>query len=1104
MAFDPDAPVVDVAAEAAVAPLVDADLQPTIDVQITQEIMDKAAELGTAQAMYEFVRNECEFQPYYGSQKGSVETLRQRAGNDYDLASLLIALLRASGIPARYGEGVVEMPAAQATSWLAVDDGQVAGSILFTNGMEGVSIVNSTTSCCLSNATPGCDNAAIEACVCALDSYCCNTAWDQFCVDEVDSFGCAMCNDFLQVVAVRARRIWVEAFVARGFGSPAWVPLDPALKGSDASDLGLDIPEEMGLDPRAFMEEYFDPASPSVTLPRPETPVELLEQDVADYLAVNHPGVTLDDVMRTRAIAKETLGILPASLPYTVRSRIGEFSAIPAARRYQIRFHLYRGATNLIDQTVNLPEVAGRKITISYVGATAADQATIDSYNGLLFTPPNLIAIRPLLKVGGQVAATGAAAVGAGVTHNSDMHFLAPVNGSGLPTNVVPAIFNTITAGELEAIGLSVHGATNPLALPADPNDVEGFIGQERFAKAMGYLDRTLLADDELGSLMHARVVHDVDDAIVKDDIVVAKDGSGNPIDWEWRGLTVDADRSIIGVWKVDEYQGGCGGEGRDLLVLGGAEGSLNESRLFEDDYSQEAVSTIKILQLASDQGITVYKRWSTLPLPANTLPSSVRTALQNAILAGHEVTFPAASITHLNWTGAGYIDMDPCNGAAGYIIAGGLNGGSTVDSWFDIIWVNPFKRVACVEGKVNVPAADSPDPRAVFCRTDMNRLRFEYELRAVYTDGTMGSWASRSHRSKSPSQLAPAHYNVIVGDKGVAGSDQHVRKLTIVSLEITAPLAGGNVTMMRAMATQIMATIKPADYTPHHYEWVFTGGAGGTRNTGATPNTTITMVDGDNAYTVTARAYKDASTVLCEDRKNIAVTARTGAAWSVTPAVAADNEAGFGSPPGFVVLGQERDRVSNVPTAIIIPNPAIAGQNYQDGYVRMQVMDANGPNHQYWYVSSTTLAIDRETVINRYIKAGGPLPAAGAPRNFFAEQNSLGAPCLSGAAVLTCVQNHENAGGGGGVGHFGQLRTFEAMAGNDARGLIENNFHASMEMSLITATNAELGALNTSTCGASNVSSGNCTMNISIWNVGAGAYSACTVFNNPENGGTF
>ena len=105
---------------------------------------------------------------------------------------------------------------------------------------------------------------------------------------------------------------------------------------------------------------------------------------------------------------------------------------------------------------------------------------------------------------------------------------------------------------------------------------------------------------------------------------------------------------------------------------------------------------------------------------------------------------------------------------------------------------------------------------------------------------------------------------------------------------------------------------------------------------------------------------------------------------------------------------------------------------------------------------------------------------------------------------MLTCVSNHENAGGGGGVGHYGQLVAFEAMAGNDPKEIIENNFHATTEAGLITATNAELAASNAAICGASNVSSGNCTMTISIWNFGTGAYDACATFNNPENGGTF
>lgn len=408
---DLEALTVDVGAVAALQAPDPGDLDPTIDVQITQEIIDKAAELGTVEAIYEFVRNECRFQAYYGSQKGSVETLRQQAGNDYDLASLLIALLRASGIPARYAVGEVEMPVDRVNSWLAVDDGWVAGSILYTMGLEGVIIVSGP-----------------------------------------------------DVVAVRARRVWVEAYVPRGYGSSTWMPLDPAFALTTVHE-GIDIPEEMGLDAQAFVDEYWDPSDPGVTLPREETILQLLGQDIQEYLDVNYPGMTVDEVMRAQEMVPENLGLLPGSLPYTVRSRDEVFSEIPADRRYQIRFHLHSGATNLIDHTVNLPEVAGKRVTIDYVGATPADETTIDSYGGIYQTPPALVDLKPVLRVEGTNVAVGATGVGMGLQHESDIHFLAPVNGQGLPQNVVPAIYNVIVCGASQAIGLAVEGASEGLLL---------------------------------------------------------------------------------------------------------------------------------------------------------------------------------------------------------------------------------------------------------------------------------------------------------------------------------------------------------------------------------------------------------------------------------------------------------------------------------------------------------------------------------------------------------------------------------------------------------------------------------------------------------------
>ena len=51
-----------------------------------------------------------------------------------------------------------------------------------------------TGDCCADNGTPGCDNPAIQNCVCQQDSFCCEDEWDDVCVGEVNDFGCGTCG----------------------------------------------------------------------------------------------------------------------------------------------------------------------------------------------------------------------------------------------------------------------------------------------------------------------------------------------------------------------------------------------------------------------------------------------------------------------------------------------------------------------------------------------------------------------------------------------------------------------------------------------------------------------------------------------------------------------------------------------------------------------------------------------------------------------------------------------------------------------------------------------------------------------------------------------
>lgn len=77
-------------------------------------IQAKAAELNQdAIEIFEFVRDDIGFESYLGSLRGSRGTLWSDAGNSLDQASLMIALLRASGVEAQYAQGTLTDQLAQ-------------------------------------------------------------------------------------------------------------------------------------------------------------------------------------------------------------------------------------------------------------------------------------------------------------------------------------------------------------------------------------------------------------------------------------------------------------------------------------------------------------------------------------------------------------------------------------------------------------------------------------------------------------------------------------------------------------------------------------------------------------------------------------------------------------------------------------------------------------------------------------------------------------------------------------------------------------------------------------------------------------------------------
>ncbi|MFO0828557.1 MAG: thrombospondin type 3 repeat-containing protein [Phycisphaerales bacterium] len=58
---------------------------------------------------------------------------------------------------------------------------------------DGVGDACDTSNCCTGHGTPGCDDAACQAAVCALDGFCCSSQWDTICAGEAADL-CLICG----------------------------------------------------------------------------------------------------------------------------------------------------------------------------------------------------------------------------------------------------------------------------------------------------------------------------------------------------------------------------------------------------------------------------------------------------------------------------------------------------------------------------------------------------------------------------------------------------------------------------------------------------------------------------------------------------------------------------------------------------------------------------------------------------------------------------------------------------------------------------------------------------------------------------------------------
>lgn len=635
------------------------DLAENLEVQLTPEIRAKALELEhNPVKIYNWVRNNIEFVPTWGSIQGAHLTLVTGKGNAFDTSSLLIALLRASGIHARYVLGTIEVPIDKAIAWVGAS----------TDALATVELLGSA-------GTP---------------------------VKPVYSGGA--------IQKVQLEHVWVEAWLdylpSRGARHQAgredtWIPLDAGFKlhntvaGADFGAAAFDAQDFVAkLTGSATINEAESYAT-GVRCSSVKQLQEPFRNSLQSFLSTERPGATVSQVVGSTEILGQEYPYLLGTLPYRTVVRGSEFSEIPENLRHSVTFKLVNNDTlsanyseTTLSLTTSLPKLAGKRVTLSYSPATAADEAVLAAYgprphaDGTPITlseypsslPAYLMQVKAELRVDGVVVASGVGANLGGYEQLS-IRIIDP----NIPAGGQEFL---LKAGEYLGIAFGL-GPVSVQHLELTKTALEETAARLGSGKVSG-----LTKDDVIGSFLYASAqaslaeidslngvrarVMGVAEVRRPSSSVVSLMLSTNYFFGIPTGLTVAGPSNAeMGYQVAVAAKDGNRDKVKKYLILSGLDASaaasgLQKYLLSSPQGAVTSLSAVEAMTTASEQSLPLYRVTpsnSTTAVGKLQLWDEVKQSIANDSGAGLTLVVPQRNVSIGNWSGVGYESISSWSG---------------------------------------------------------------------------------------------------------------------------------------------------------------------------------------------------------------------------------------------------------------------------------------------------------------------------------------------------------------------------------------------------------------------------------------------------------
>ena len=610
--------------------------QDELDVVFSSDIEALADELNYNPVnIYNYVRDNIEYEAYYGVKKGAQGCLVERVCNDYDANSLFISLLRASNIPARYHKGVAVLGVEQLQNMLGVDSTRSVYANLFLNKVpvftiSGNDIGEDFETADFSNETHlGVEWVFTEV----FYDY-------DYRGGNIDNF--SIVEDFETDLELQDYLL--------GSTAKQWIPLDVMVKDYEIVQNEI-LADTASFDSMNFWTNYLQTYNALA-------PIDKFLADMG-----TQTGKDPMENLSGKSIGSNEVDILPYRLPYLFGEGEDEhgnviskenWSVLPEALHHKVELTLMDkdSSTTVLAKEFNALEMNNVAIEIVYEGATQTDKDIIDSYGGIAYTPSALVDIVPVLitdtgyyEVGGTIEIGDSLILGFEVT----------VGSLDIDSNE-----KFSTAGNDEGIFMTFSQIQEDIVLDDETDEKREskvlLSGNSAIARA--YLDKIIKNGNTLADSLDYSYNYSFARAVVTQNRVL-NEVDGIPTTFEFSGLSIDA-TSYINDWS---NRGDYDNHRQDFRLLWGLDSSYYEGQIFDDLAGLEGIATVQGLQYASNEsGYTVYTIDSSNESVIDTLNLSDNTKanMHSDVAEGNTIVTPDKYVEKGTWRGILYISLDP------------------------------------------------------------------------------------------------------------------------------------------------------------------------------------------------------------------------------------------------------------------------------------------------------------------------------------------------------------------------------------------------------------------------------------------------------------